>query len=116
MVESLTAYFSLAGPRAVLGTGNGEQSNRDQIILFAGVAFGASAKVIYDALTSTNSSIELSAFVVALIASLVIFPTLHYTAGLNKNELSFAHWALAFQNGFFWSVAFDQIAQRMAGG
>ena len=99
----------------MLGAGQKEASNRDQVILFFGVALGASAKVVYDAIT-VSSAANVSAFAVALIASVVIFPQLHYTGGLNKKKLSFAHWALAFQNGFFWSIALDQIARRFASG
>jgi hypothetical protein len=111
MLSRVAGYFSLSGPRPMLGAG--EASNRDQVVLFIGVALGASAKVVYDALVG-GGAINASAFVVALIASLVVFPQLHDTGGLNRKKLSFAHWALAFQNGFFWSVAFDQIAQQMS--
>ncbi len=112
MVRGLIDYFSLSGPRAELG--EGESSNIDQVILFVGVALGASAKVVYDAITASGP-LNVPTFAIALIASLVIFPQFHYSGGLNKKRISFAHWALAFQNGFFWSIALDQVASRMGG-
>jgi hypothetical protein len=108
-MEGLTDYFSLYGPSTVFGGVAGSENKR-QLQLFAGVALGAVCKVIYDALTNVGSP-EWKVFVVALIASLVVFPQLYYSGGLNKRKLTFAHWALAFQNGFFWSVALSQLTK-----
>jgi hypothetical protein len=108
----IAGYFSLWDPRPVLG-GTGTQNQR-QVYLFAGVALGAVCKVIYDALTSTGL-LEWKSFIVALIASLVVFPQLYYSGGLNRRKLSFAHWAMAFQNGFFWSIALSTLSSKLGG-
>jgi hypothetical protein len=106
-------YFSLYGPSPVLG-GSAGSENRRQLQLFGGVALGAVSKVIYDAFTGAGG-LGWKLFVVALIASLVVFPQLYYSGGLNKKKLTFAHWAFAFQNGFFWSVALSQLTKHVAG-
>jgi hypothetical protein len=108
--DGIAGYFSLWGPRPVFGDKGTE--NQRQIYLFAGVALGAVCKVIYDGLTSAGA-LEWKSFIVALIASLVVFPQLYYSGGLNRRKLSFAHWAMAFQNGFFWSVALSAISSKL---
>jgi hypothetical protein len=113
LTQGVSDYFSLYGPTAVLG-GTAGSENKRQLQLFAGVALGAVCKVIYDALTGAGD-MGWRIFIVALIASLVIFPQLYYSGGLNKKKLSFAHWAFAFQNGFFWSVALAQLTKHVAG-
>lgn len=85
---------------------------RSQIYLFLGVVLGAVSKTVYDVLAG-QASFSWEPLVLALIASVVIFPQLYYTGGLDKRPLSFAHWTLAFQNGFFWSVAFDQLVKQV---
>jgi hypothetical protein len=105
-------YFSLWGPRPVMG-GAGS-TNRRQLYLFLGVVLGAISKTIYDSLTHA-SQLSLAACVIAMIASFVIFPQLYYTGGLDKRKLSFAHWTLAFQSGFFWSVALSQLTKQLGG-
>jgi hypothetical protein len=109
---SITDYFALKGPVPVFG-GVGS-SSRTQAYLFIGVLLGALSKMVYDAITSEPHSSWGSAFL-AVIVSIVIFPQLYYTGGLDKKQLSFAHWTLAFQNGFFWSIAFHQLATKFAG-
>jgi hypothetical protein len=111
--EELLNYFSLYGPSPVLG-GTAGSENKRQLKLFAGVALGAVCKVIYDAFTSAGN-LGWKVFVVALIASLVVFPQLYYSGGLNRKKLTFAHWALAFQNGFFWSIALSQLSKHLGG-
>jgi len=110
--NKLANYFSLWGPYPVMG-GTGSEK-RKQVYLFAGVALGAASKVIYDVITQ-STAFAIGPLAVALIASVVIFPQLYYTGGLDRRKLSFAHWALAFQNGFFWSVAFDQLVKKVGG-
>jgi hypothetical protein len=83
--------------------GRGGSENRRQIVLFLGVGLGAACKVVYDAFSNAGL-FGWKIFAVALIASLVVFPQLYYSGALNKRRLTFAHWALAFQNGFFWSA------------
>ena len=112
--NSVGDYFSLFGPRAVLGSTTGSENQR-QIVLFVGVALGAACKVIYDALTSTTG-LAWASFAVSLIASVVVFPQLYYTGGLGRRKLSLAHWALAFQNGFFWNVALSALFKKFGGG
>ena len=106
---SVGRYFSLQQSTAVLG-GSGTQ-NRSQIVLFLGVLLGALTKVIYDAL-SKHTVMNWGDFAVATIASFVVFPQLYYSGGLSKKKLSFAHWTFAFQNGFFWSVAFAALLKK----
>jgi hypothetical protein len=113
LTQRISDYFSLYGPTAVLG-GTAGSENKRQLQLFGGVALGAICKVIYDALTDVGS-LGWKVFVVALIASLVVFPQLYYSGGLSRKKLTFAHWALAFQNGFFWSVALSQLAKKLGG-
>lgn len=92
--------------------GRSGTGTRSQVYLFAGVVLGAAAKAIYDALVG-DVGFQWPSIVIAIIVSFVIFPQLYYTGGLDRKRLSFAHWTLAFQNGFFWSVAFDQIAKEI---
>jgi hypothetical protein len=110
---NLKDYFALRGPVPVMGGGSGT-GNRPQVYLFLGVLLGAVSKLFYDMVT-VGSTVSWGAAGVAVIASFVMFPQLYYTGGLDRKKLSFAHWTLAFQNGFFWSVALDQIAARMSG-
>jgi hypothetical protein len=102
-------YFSLLGPRPVFGKGG--QENRQQLVLFTGVALGAICKVVYDAFVNSGS-LEWKSFIVSLIASVVVFPQLYYAGGLNSRRRGFAHWALAFQNGFFWNVALSALFKK----
>jgi hypothetical protein len=102
-------YFSLWGPRPVFG-GQGAENQR-QVWLFIGVALGAICKAVYDALTHAEF-LEWKSMLIGAIASLVVFPQLYYTGGLNRRKLSFAHWTLAFQNGFFWSVALNALFKK----
>jgi hypothetical protein len=108
--KAIGEYFSLFGPRAVLG-GAGTENER-QIRLFLGVIIGASSKAVYDAITNATS-LEWKSFVIALIVSFVLFPQLYYSGGLNKKKISFAHWALAFQHGFFWSIALGKLSSSL---
>ena len=94
------------------GQGTGSKS---QVQLFAGVLLGAVSKAVYD-FFANGIAWHWTSVIIAVIASVVIFPQLYYTAGLDKRKLSFAHWTLAFQNGFFWSVVFDQLVARAQQG
>lgn len=109
MVRSLNEYFSLWSEEAALGPKG--QTRHRQIKLYLGVLLGALSKVVYDALVGANEgSFELASFLVAAIASIVVFPQFYYQGGLNKGKLTFAKWCFAFQNGFFWSVAMSALA------
>lgn len=106
-------YFSLTGPYPAGGPGG--TGERSQAKLFSGVLLGALSKVVYDALTQATAVDwkHLTAqFVIAAIASVVVFPKLYYSGGLGEHKLSFAHWALAFENGFFWSVALATLIAK----
>jgi hypothetical protein len=92
--------------------GSGSGTGKSQAILFVGVLAGALSKISYDYF-SEGTTQSIGAVVLAFIASVVIFPQLYYVGGLDQRKLSFAHWTLAFQNGFFWNVAFAEIASRM---
>ncbi|MBA1144186.1 hypothetical protein [Mesorhizobium neociceri] len=108
--QRIENYFSLWGAYPVMGAQGVE--NRRQVVLYFGVVLGAVAKAAYDFLSQAAGSFTWSDAFIALIVSMVVFPQLYYTAGLNKARMSFAHFTLAFQNGFFWGVAFDQLANR----
>lgn len=114
MARSLTETFALYGPaEPVLGADGGRK--RAQIYLFLGVMAGAASKLVYDSIVG-GETLEPIGFVIAAIVSLVIFPQLYYAGGLDRRKLTFAHWTLAFQNGFFWSVAFSELSTRASGG
>jgi hypothetical protein len=79
-------------------------------VLFLGVLLGAASKIVYDVVES-GGLFEWKAFVVAAIASVVIFPYVYSNAGLNRGKATFAKWCLAFQNGFFWSVTMAALSK-----
>jgi hypothetical protein len=109
---SISDYFALKGPVPVAGPkGTG---TRDQVYLFLGVLLGACAKIIYDHFAS-SADISWGQFLLVAIVSVVIFPQLYYSGGLDRRKLSFAHWTLAFQHGFFWSVAFAALSKKISG-
>ena len=107
---TIKKYFSLEGPRAVMGASGTKM--RSQVVLFLGVLFGAIAKEVYSYFDNALA-VSASSLIVAAIASGVVFPQLYYVGGLDKRPLSFAHWTFAFQNGFFWSVTLAEIANRV---
>jgi hypothetical protein len=109
--RSFRDYFALYGPTPVMGGGG--TGNRSQVYLFFGVLLGALCKVIYDAL-QPEGALYIKTIIIAVIVSVVIFPQLYYSGGLDKRKLSFAHWTLAFQNGFFWTVAFAELSKKLA--
>jgi predicted membrane channel-forming protein YqfA (hemolysin III family) len=110
-LASIIDYFSLWTAVPELG-GRGAQGRVRQPLVFFGVLLGALAKVVYDWLTaSQTSALSWQSFVVAAIAGLVAFPYIYEKAGLNRGQLTFAKWAVAFQNGFFWTVAMDAISK-----
>jgi hypothetical protein len=107
-LANIVDYFSLWTTVAEAG-GSGKGRFR-QPLAFLGVLLGALTKVFYDWLTASQASaLTWQSFVVAAIAGLVAFPYIYEKAGLNRGELGFAKWAVAFQNGFFWSVAMDAV-------
>ena len=102
-------YFALKGPVPVAGrVGTDTQS---QVYLFLGVLLGAFAKIVYDHLSS-STAVTPGQFLLVAVVSVVIFPQLYYSGGLDRRRLSFAHWTLAFQHGFFWSVAFAALVKK----
>lgn len=106
MDKGIIYYFSLWSEEAVFGvTGS---VKRREFKLFLGVLLGALSEVLYSALTSADD-INFVKFLIALIASVVVFPTLYYQGGLNKGALNFTKFCLAFQNGFFWSVTMASL-------
>jgi hypothetical protein len=110
-IKDIKDYFSLWGPRPVMG-GAGS-ADRRQIFLFVGVVLGALSKVLYDSLT--GGTVGWKEIALALIGGIVVFPKLYYSGGLSRRKLTFVHWMLAFQNGFFWSVTFDALAKKLGG-
>lgn len=102
MVKAILDYFSLWTYYATAG-GRGETKLR-QLKLFSGVLAGALSKTIFDYFSDIGE-IGVGSLVVATIASFVVFPLFYAQAGLNRGRLTFSKWCLAFQHGFFWSVA-----------
>ena len=106
--------FALRGPaEPVLGGGGAK--GRAQIYLYIGVLAGTLSKLAFDSITA-GGRFDAPAIIVAVIVSIVVFPQLYYAGGLDKRKLSLAHWAFAFQNGFFWSVAFAALSARASAG
>lgn len=108
---TVAEYFSLKGPKPVFGASGVEM--KSQVMLFIGVLLGALSKEAYN-FFDVASQISIASIAIAAIASVVVFPQLYYVGGLDKRPLSFAHWTLAFQNGFFWSVAMSELVNRAA--
>jgi hypothetical protein len=106
-------YLALWGPSPTPKLG--DTANRRQVYLFLGVILGAISKTIYDAFSHADD-VSLKTCAIAVIASFVIFAQLYYTGGLDRRKLYFAHWTLAFQSGFFWSVALAQLTKHEIGG
>jgi hypothetical protein len=52
--------------------------------------------------------------VAGMIASLVAFPTIYYTAGLDKSKPTLVKWCVAFQNGYFWPALMEQVGHSFA--
>lgn len=106
MRNAIRSYFSLERP--VLGHSGVER----QLILFTGVAAGSIGQWVFAGIQS--NSFALSTLVLGLIASIVIFPAIFQNAGLNKVEVNFVKWCVAFQNGFFWPALLAQIGKSFA--
>ena len=99
-------YFVLSS--TVPAAGGIGTLQRRQIVLYLGVLAGALSNVIYNLLGS-GPNFSYVPFVLALIASVVTFPGIYKQAGLNRGRITWAKWATAFQNGFFWSIAMGQL-------
>ena len=50
-----------------------------------------------------------------VIASIVNIPMIYHNAGLDKVEVNFVKWCVAFQNGYFWPVL-EQIGKTIVTG
>lgn len=93
-------YFLLATHRLVAG-GEGTEPQR-QPIYFIGVLLGAIAKVYYDHFKS-GVDFQWGQLGVAAIVSVVTFPTIYHTSGLDRaGSVTLTRWCIAFQYGFFW--------------
>ena len=123
LARTVREWFSLRESlEPPLGGKSGYGEGKSQFVLFFGVLAGAFSKIAYDyfstplaQVASHDSSQYAGSIVIACIVSIVIFPQLYYTGGLDRRRLSFSHWSLAFQNGFFWNVAFAEISSKMTG-
>ena len=106
MLEAVRRYFALERP--VMGAASGVQM---QLILYTGVLAGSIGrwgfKLVEDG-TATYGGLAMGA-----IASVVIFPTIYYSAGLDKLEVNFVKWCVAFQNGFFWPALLEQVGKAI---
>lgn len=103
MLDSLWNYFSLARP--ILGRGSVER----QLILFTGVVAGSIGQWLFAAIQ--NDHFAPAGLLLGLIASIVTFPAIFYNAGLDKVEVTFVKWCVAFQNGFFWPALLEQVGK-----
>ena len=106
-------YFRLEAKTAVLSADGGTE-NESQIRLYFGVLLGALCKVPYDYYIS-GIEISVPTIIVSVIASIVVFPQIYAQASLNRGPVTFMRWAVAFQNGFFWSVAIEAIRSQTIG-
>lgn len=101
-------YFSLWADIPVAGArGIGKVR---QIVLYVGVLAGIGGKLVYDHFAS-DQFITIPSIILSIIISIVIFPKIYYDAGLNKGDLNFVKWCVAFQNGYFWTAIFDAVSQ-----
>ena len=107
-VAQIVHYFLLE--RAVLGK-SGVQS---QVILFTGVLAGTIGRWLF--LLLEQGSINLAGLGLGVIASIVTFPMIYHNAGLDKVEVNFVKWCVAFQNGYFWPVLLEQIGKTIVTG
>jgi hypothetical protein len=102
LLEQIVGYFSLERPRF------GSAGVIREIFLFTGVVAGVVGQSIIVALSTGNFPwINL---IPGLIASIVIYPAIYYNAGLNKSNMSFVKWCVAFQNGYFWPSLLEQVS------
>lgn len=94
--------------RAVFGAA-GVQS---QVVLFTGVVAGAIGRWLFSLIE--QGSFSLTGLGLGLIASIVTFPLIYHNAGLDKVDVNFVKWCVAFQNGYFWPVLLEQVGKAMA--
>jgi len=80
-----------------------------QLILFTGVVAGSIGQWLFAGIQSGHFA--LAGLVLGLIASVVTFPAIFYNAGLNKVDVNFVKWCVAFQNGFFWPALLAQVGK-----
>jgi hypothetical protein len=104
LLEAVKRYFALERP--VLGATGIEM----QLVLYTGVLAGSIGRWAFKFVENdaTYSSLAMGA-----IASVVIFPTIYYSAGLDKLEANFVKWCVAFQNGFFWPTLLEQVGKAI---
>ena len=80
-----------------------------QLILFTGVVAGSIGQWLFAGVQSGHFTP--AGLVLGLIASVVTFPAIFYNAGLNKVDVNFVKWCVAFQNGFFWPALLAQVGK-----
>jgi hypothetical protein len=103
LLDQVKAYFSLERPRF------GAVGVIREIFLFTGVLAGVIGQSIITALPTGN--FVWTSIVPGLIAAFVTYPAIYYNAGLNKSNVSFVKWCVAFQNGYFWPALLDQVGR-----
>jgi len=99
--NKLVSYFSLERP--VFGGGGVQR----ELVLYTGVVLGTVGHWLFEG--SIKSNFGLGSLVGGFVASIVIFPTIYYAAGLDKVPVNFVKWCVAFQNGFFWQTIIEQV-------
>jgi hypothetical protein len=103
LLDQVVGYFSLERPRF------GAAGVIREIFLFTGVLAGVAGQLIITALPTGNFA--WTNFIPGLIAAFVTYPAIYYNAGLNKSNVSFVKWCVAFQNGYFWPALLEQVAR-----
>lgn len=106
MLEAVRRYFALETP--VAGRGSGLDR---QLVLYTGVLAGSVGKWAFKMMET--GTVNFSGLAMGAIASIVIFPTIYYSAGLDKIKVNFMKWCVAFQNGFFWPTLLEQIGKML---
>jgi hypothetical protein len=103
LLDQIIGYFSLERPRF------GAAGVIREIFLFTGVLAGVVGQAIITELPTGN--LVWTSFIPGLIAAFVTYPAIYYNAGLNKSNMSFVKWCVAFQNGYFWPALLDQLGK-----
>ncbi|MBV8356597.1 MAG: hypothetical protein JO189_01470 [Deltaproteobacteria bacterium] len=101
MLNKLLSYFALERPVF------GGAGIKRELVLYSGVVIGTVGHWLFQWSTSSRGGIGTLA--AGIVASVVIFPTIYYAAGLDKIPANFVKWCVAFQNGFFWQTIIEQV-------
>jgi hypothetical protein len=103
LLSQIAGYFSLARPVY------GASGIKRELVLYTGVLAGVIGQWLIAALT--NGSFVWVSLLLGFVASLVTYPAIYNNAGLNRSNVTFVKWCVAFQNGYFWPALFEQVGK-----